>query len=119
MNTTTNDLSALPHADSLPAIAKLFYSLIKRLDTGALTFTSPDGHTTLFRGAHPGPHADLRITDWAVASEAITAAEMGVAESYRDGRMFTADLTAFLMLCVENEKALEKVEWCQAVRGVM
>ena len=109
MNTTTNDLSSIPHADHLPAIAILFYSLIKRLDRGSLTFTSPEGHTTLFRGAHPGPHADLRITDWRVASEAIKAAEIGVAESYRDGRMFTSDLTAFLMLCVENEKALEKV----------
>ena len=109
MNTTTNDLSSIPHADHLPAIATLFYSLIKRLDRGSLTFTSPEGHTTLFRGAHPGPHADLRIADWRVASEAIKAAEIGVAESYRDGRMFTSDLTAFLMLCVENEKALEKV----------
>ena len=109
MNTTTNELSALPPALKLPAIAKLFYSLIKRLDRGSLMFTSPEGHTTMFRGSQPGPHADLRITDWGVASEAIKAAEIGVAESYRDGRMFTSDLTAFLMLCVENEKALEAV----------
>ena len=109
MNTTTNDLSTLPPAAKLPGIAKLFYSLMKRLDRGSLTFTSPEGHTTLFRGAHEGPHADLRITDWRVASEAIKSAEIGVAESYRDGRMFTSDLTAFLMLCVENEKALEAV----------
>lgn len=109
MNTTANDLSSIPLAAKLPAIAKLFYSLIKRLDRGSLTFTSPEGSTTFFRGAHAGPHADLRITDWAVASEAIKSAEIGIAESYRDGRMFTSDLTAFLMLCVENEKALEAV----------
>ena len=109
MNTTANDLSTIHTAASLPAIGRLFYSLIKRLDRGSLTFTSPEGHTTLFRGAHEGPHADLRITDWAVASEAIKSAEIGVAESYRDGRMFTSDLTAFLILCVENEKALEAV----------
>ena len=109
MNTTTNELTSLPPVVKLPAIAKLFYSLIKRLDRGSLTFTSPEGHTQLFRGTQPGPHADLRITDWGVASDAIKAAEIGVAESYRDGRMFTSDLTAFLMLCVENEKALEKV----------
>ncbi len=109
MNTTTNDISSLPHAASLPAIGKLFYRLIKRMDRGSLTFTSPEGHTMHIRGAHDGPHADLRITDWAVASEAIKSAEIGVAEAYRDGRMFTSDLTAFLMLCVENEKALEAV----------
>ena len=107
MNTTTNDISSLPSAASLPAIGKLFYSLMKRLDCGSLTFTSPEGHTTLFRGAHDGPHADLRMTDWGVASEAIKSAEIGVAECYRDGRLFTSDLTAFLILCVENEKALE------------
>ena len=109
MNTTTNNFASIPYAAKLPAIGKLFYSLIKRLDRGSLTFTSPEGHTTSFRGAHAGPHADLRITDWAVAAEAIKSAEIGVAESYRDGRMFTSDLTAFLMLCVENEKALEAV----------
>ena len=109
MNTTATELTSLPPEIKLPAIAKLFYSLIKRLDRGSLTFTSPEGHTTMFRGTQPGPHADLRITDWHVASEAIKSAEIGVAESYRDGRMFTSDLTAFLMLCVENEKALEAV----------
>ena len=109
MNTTATELTSLPPAIKLPAIAKLFYSLIKRLDRGSLTFTSPEGHTTMFRGTQPGPHADLRITDWHVASEAIKSAEIGVAESYRDGRMFTSDLTAFLTLCVENEKALEAV----------
>ena len=109
MNTIANDISTLAPAIKLPAIAKLFYSLIKRMDRGSLTFTSPEGHTSLFRGTQPGPHADLRITDWAVASEAIKSAEIGVAEAYRDGRMFTSDLTAFLMLCVENEKALEAV----------
>ena len=109
MNTTTNDLSSLPAAATLPAIARLFYSLMKRLDRGSLTFTSPEGHTTLFRGAHDGPHADLRIADWGVASAAIKSAEIGVAECYRDGRLFTSDMTAFLTLCVENEKALEAV----------
>lgn len=109
MNTTTNELSSLTTAATLPAITKLFYTLMKRLDRGSLTFTSPEGHTTLFRGAHPGPHADLRIADWRVASDAIKSAEIGVAENYRDGLLFTSDLTAFLMLCVENEKALEAI----------
>jgi cyclopropane-fatty-acyl-phospholipid synthase len=109
MNTTTNDLSALAQVAALPAIGKLFYGIMKRIDTGSLTFTSPEGHTSMFRGAHDGPHADLRITDWAVVTEAIKSAEIGVAEAYRDCRLFTSDLTAFLMLCVENEKALEVV----------
>ncbi len=109
MNTTTNDTFALQSTNKLPAVAKLFYQLMKRLERGSLTFTSPEGHTTLFRGAHEGPHANLRMADWGVATAAIKSAEIGVAECYRDGRLFTSDLTAFLMLCVENEKALASV----------
>ncbi len=103
------DLSALPLDAKLPAVARIFYGLMKRLDTGALSFTSPEGFTTQFRGPHPGPTADLRFSDWGVAGEVLKSAEIGLAECYRDGRVHTSDLTAFLMLCAENQKALESV----------
>jgi len=106
---TANDLSALPVEAKLPAIAKVFYGLMKRLDSGSLSFTSPEGYTTVFRGVHEGTRADLRFADWGVANEAFKSAEIGLAECYRDGRVFTSDLTAFLMLCTENQKALESV----------
>ena len=106
---TVTDLSALPIDVKLPAVARIFYGLMKRLDTGALSFTSPEGYTTQFRGPHPGPTADLRFADWGVAREVFKSAEIGLAECYRDGRVFTSDLTAFLMLCAENQKALESV----------
>ena len=106
---TATDLSALPIDVKLPAVARIFYGLMKRLDTGALSFTSPEGYTTQFRGPHPGPTADLRFADWGVAREVFKSAEIGLAECYRDGRVFTSDLTAFLMLCAENQKALESV----------
>jgi len=106
---TVNDISALPIDAKLPAVARIFYGLMKRLDTGALAFTSPEGYTTHFRGQHPGPTADLRFADWSVANEAFKSAEIGLAECYRDGRVHTSDLTAFLMLCAENQKALESV----------
>jgi cyclopropane-fatty-acyl-phospholipid synthase len=109
MNTTANDLASQSSATPLPANAKMFFRLMRRLEKGALTFTSPEGQTTVFRGAQEGPHADLRFTDWAVATEIFKAAEIGIAEAYRDHRLFTADLTAFLMLCVENQRALETV----------
>ncbi len=106
---TVNDLSAIPVHTHLPAVARLFYGLMKRIDTGSLTFTSPEGHTTVFRGVHEGPAADLRFADWGVAKEAFKSAEIGLAECYRDGRLFTSNLTAFLMVCTENQAALEHV----------
>ena len=116
---TANDLSALPVEAKLPAIAKVFYSLMKRLDSGTLSFTSPEGYTTIFRGAHEGVRADLRFADWGVASEAFKSAEIGLAECYRDGRVFTSDLTAFLMLCTENQTALESVFYGKPLVALM
>jgi cyclopropane-fatty-acyl-phospholipid synthase len=106
---TVNDIAAFPPDAKLPAVARMFYGLMKRLDAGTLTFTSPDGHTTIFRGTHEGPVADLRFADWGVAKEAFKSADIGLAECYRDGRMMTSDLTAFLMLCTVNQSAFEQV----------
>ncbi len=106
---TTQELSTIPQEDKLPAIARTFYALMRRLDCGVLTFTSPEGVTTQFKGAHPGPHADLRFADWGVAREALKSAEIGLAECYRDGRLFTGHLAQFLELCVANQRAFEAV----------
>jgi cyclopropane-fatty-acyl-phospholipid synthase len=106
---TVTDLSALPIDAKLPAAARVFYGLMKRLDTGSLSFTSPEGYTTQFSGPHPGPVADLRFADWRVAGEVFKSAEIGLAECFREGRVFTSDLTAFLMLCTANRQALESV----------
>jgi cyclopropane-fatty-acyl-phospholipid synthase len=93
----------------LPAAARMLYRVLAQLDTGSLTFTSPEGRTTRFTGKHVGPDADLRFADWDVAKQALKAAEIGLAEAYRDGRLFTSNLTAFLELCALNQRALEKV----------
>jgi cyclopropane-fatty-acyl-phospholipid synthase len=106
---TTQELSSILKEDKLPAIARTFYALMRRLDSGVLTFTSPEGVTTQFKGVHEGPHADLRFADWGVAREALKSAEIGLAECYRDGRLFTGHLTPFLELCVANQRALESV----------
>jgi cyclopropane-fatty-acyl-phospholipid synthase len=95
--------------EHLPASAKLLYRVLANIDSGVLTFTSPEGNTTTFKGAHDGPHADLRFADWGVAAEVLKSAEIGLAECYRDHRLFTSNLTAFLNLCAVNERALEKV----------
>ncbi len=97
----------MPAGIRLPAAARALYALLARIDTGALTFTSPEGYTNYFQGAHAGPHADLRFADWGVAAEALKSAEIGLAECYLDGRVHTSDLTAFLQLCVANQRALE------------
>ena len=115
MSTTANDLNCHTNhahisnpATSLPRAAKLFHALMRRIDCGTLAFTSPEGLVSHFRGTHAGPHADVKFDDWGVAAAAFKSAEIGLAECYRDGRMHSTDLTAFLMLCAANQAALER-----------
>ena len=105
----TQEFSTELYEASLPAKASTFHAIMKRLECGVLTFVSPEGVTTQFRGHHDGPHADLRFADWGVATAALKSAEIGLAECYRDGRLFTSNLTAFLQLCAANQRALETV----------
>lgn len=104
-----NPMSTKIDTATLPREAKILYSVLRQIDTGSLTFTAPGGQTEVFQGKHDGPHADVRFGDWGVAREALKSAEIGLAECYRDGRLFTSNLTAFLQLCAVNEQALEKV----------
>ena len=106
---STRELTALPNAAELPMAAKPFLRLLARLDTGTLTFTSPEGHTSVFVGHRPGPHADIRFADWGVVREILQSADIGLAECYRDHRIASSDLAAFLELCAANARALEAV----------
>jgi cyclopropane-fatty-acyl-phospholipid synthase len=109
---TTHELNphtSSQHETALPTQAKLIYRVLNNLEYGALVFTSPEGRTTTFKGKHDGPHADIRFADWGVAREVIKSAEIGLAECYRDHRLSSSNLTAFLQLCAVNAQALEKV----------
>ena len=98
---------------AMPALARSFLALLARLDHGELNFTAPDGSRHCFRGNHPGPQADLEISDWGVAGAILRAADVGLAECYRDGRLETSDLTALLLLCAANENALAQRFYAQ------
>ena len=89
-----------------PPWGRALLAVLERLDHGELNFTAPDGTRSCFRGSRPGPQADLEIADWGVAGRMLRAADVGMAECYRDGRLQTSDLTALLLLCAANETAL-------------
>lgn len=108
-----------PQLNNLPTAARILLGTLQRLEIGILTFTAPDGHVTTFRGTYPGPHADLRFDDWDVAREVLRSADIGLAECFRDGRVHTSDLTAFLELCARNQAALEKVFYGQPLIALL
>lgn len=83
--------------------ARAFIALLTQITHGELNFTAPDGTRTCFRGSQGGPQATLELSDWGVAGALLRAADVGMAECYRDGRLETSDLTALLLLCAANE----------------
>ena len=97
----------------MPTLARSFLAVLARLDHGELNFTAPDGTRSCFRGTHAGPQADLEISDWGVAGAIMRAADVGLAECYRDGRLESSDLTALLLLCAANERTLAQRFYAQ------
>ena len=109
----TQDSSKAYALTSTPSWGRAFLAVLERLDHGELNFTAPDGTRSCFRGSQPGPQADLEIRDWGVAGCVLRAADVGLAECYRDGRLETSDLTALLLLCATNETALAQRFYAQ------
>ena len=106
MNTSSETVADLP---APTWAARTLFRLLSNIAVGRLTVTTPEGTRRVFSGAEPGPVGDLEIRDWKAVGRMLRAAEIGVAESWRDGLIATSDMTAFLAVCEANEAALAKV----------
>ncbi|MBL0143461.1 MAG: class I SAM-dependent methyltransferase [Betaproteobacteria bacterium] len=105
-------MNTAAHIAQLPAptySARLLFEVLSRLEKGRLTVTTPEGTRRTFAGAEHGPVADLEIRDWKAVGRMVRAAEIGVAECWRDGLIATSDMTALLTLCETNQAALERI----------
>ena len=89
--------------------ARILFGVLSRLRKGRLAITTPEGVRRVFAGAEDGPAADLEIRDWKAVGRMVRAADIGVAECWRDGLIATSDMTALLRLCEANEAALESL----------
>ncbi|MDO9335397.1 MAG: cyclopropane-fatty-acyl-phospholipid synthase family protein [Caulobacter sp.] len=65
-------------------------------DTGNLDVVMPGGRRLEFRGAQPGPAAELIIKDYKAIGRVMSAADIGFAEGYMAGEWDTPDLPALL-----------------------
>ena len=111
MNTLDSTLSANARGASLPATARILFTLLERMDFGALTLTTPDGITRRFGpggavGALDG-EVDLTLRDWKLCGDVLTGGDVAFAEAFMDDRWETSDLTALLTLIALNQRALE------------
>lgn len=95
--------------DDVPLAARALFRVLERLEHGRLTIELPDGTTRTFAGASPGPDARLAIRDWKAVGVMLRRSDVGIGECWRDGLVATPDMTAFLLVCLANERALSEV----------
>jgi cyclopropane-fatty-acyl-phospholipid synthase len=113
MTTLSTSFAPAPARTPLPATGRILFSLLERMEYGALTLTTPDGLTHRFGpggscGGMQG-EADLVIRDWALCREVMTGGDVAFAEAYIDGRWDSTDLTTLLTVMACNQRALELV----------
>ncbi len=84
----------------------LLLKLLSKLAVGELQLTLPDGQKQRYVGQQAGVCADLTLHDWRACDAIIKSADIGFAESYRDGWLDSNDLLALLRLALANEAAL-------------
>ena len=91
----------------LPALVRKGLRRVSSLSAGTLDVTFPDGRTLRIPGAEPGPHGHLVIHDYRFLRRVLSAADMGVAESYIAGEWSSPDVTGFLELFCINEHLMD------------
>jgi len=117
------DTAARPSWPVLTPARRVLDALASRLASGALTVTLPNGEKASYRGAEPGPAADIRIHRLRAFRRLLAGSDIGFAQSYLDGDWDSADLVALIELAARNEsslgQAIEGHVWARALnRGL-
>ncbi len=84
-----------------------FLKIMNSIQSGHLTITLPDGSVREFLGKNPGIKANLLVKDYQAIAKIISASDIGLAESYRDGLIESSCMTSLILLCIENQKAID------------
>lgn len=88
---------------------KLFLKIMDQIQVGHFVLVMPDGEKREYFGKTPGRRGELIIRDYAAISKIVASGDIGLAEAYRDGMIDSPDMTSLLLLCIENQSALEAV----------
>jgi len=90
----------------IPASARIFMSLLRRIHIGHLVLVTPDGEQHVFGDPHAPPSARLELRDWRACAAILRAGDIGFADAYRANWVETPDLVALLVMAIRNESAL-------------
>lgn len=88
---------------------RILLKILDKIQIGHFVLHLPNGEVRDYHGKTPGRRGELIIKDYNAISKIIASGDIGLAESYRDGMIDSPDMTSLLLLCIENQNALEKV----------
>jgi cyclopropane-fatty-acyl-phospholipid synthase len=87
-----------------------FHALLDRIDAGLakgrMEVTLPDGKVRSFGGRGPGPHAVVRINNWAALVRLVTSGSVGWYKAWEQGEWTSPDPVPIFALFSRNAEAL-------------
>lgn len=92
----------------LPRWSETVFSVLKRFDTGSVSFTLPDGRTFVHRGKFQGPAGHFDVRNPRLFGRVMLRGRLGFSEAYMDGWWDSPDLQALLDTLVIN---LDRIDW--------
>lgn len=85
---------------------KIIVRLLDRIEEGYLTMTLPDGRVRRFGDASSSRRADLTIADYRFFSRLILGGDIGLGDSYMEGKWDSSDVVETVKLFIVNKKSL-------------
>lgn len=101
----------LPDAEGagpLPRWFRTFYSVLRRIETGALTIDLQDGRRFRAEGSGPGPEGLIRVQNTDLFARMVRDGETGFGEAYMDGWWTTPDLQAVMDAALLNNETVAR-----------
>lgn len=102
--------TAMPMADGAarrerePRWFRTVFSIVERIEIGALEFELPDGRVFRAAGETPGPEGRIRVHDERMFGRMVRDGGLGFAEAYIDGWWSSPDLQAVLDAALLNNE---------------
>jgi len=94
--------------EATPPSARLFLSLLERIQAGHLVVVTPDGQQRTFGDPHGTPRARLELRDWRACGAILRKGDIGFADAWRALWVDTPDLVTLLRIAIRNQNALQR-----------
>ena len=90
-------------------ITNKFLKALDRIEYGSIRLNLPDGQTISYQGRSDGVNVSVVIHDWRAFTSFAAKADIGLAESYRDGLWDVDNLSGLLLFGLQNQEVAYEI----------